>query len=171
MTYDELATDERSLPRTGGVPVAAGTSPAVPAAQGRGREKAHKLLSNIVTMATDQKAIYEVMLSTGLILEGYLSPFDDESDHIRVNPIVRRRGHTSLLLNTSSMFTGKETCSRLPRPRGRNGGGPGRAAGRPRRCVPGVQGAGIRLVLKPDFACALRFGAAGSTVAAEVAGI
>ena len=92
VTYDELATDERSLPATGGVPVSARTSPAVPAAQGRGREKAHKLLSNIVTMATDQKAIYEVMLSTGLILEGYLSPFDDESDHIRVNPIVRDEG-------------------------------------------------------------------------------
>jgi hypothetical protein len=89
-TYDEPATfDERSLPGASAVPVPAGTSPSAPGMRGKQLDQARKLLSNIVTMATDQKAIYEVMLSTGVVLEGHLSPFDDESDHIRVNPITR----------------------------------------------------------------------------------
>jgi len=36
----------------------------------------------------EPKAIFEVMLTTGKVLEGELSPIDEDADYIRVNPRV-----------------------------------------------------------------------------------
>ena len=32
------------------------------------------------------KALYDVMLTTGKLLQGELSPYDEEADYIRINP-------------------------------------------------------------------------------------
>lgn len=45
--------------------------------------------------------IYQVMLSTGTVLEGMLSPFDDQSDYVRVNPVPLNTGDRSYYVHVS----------------------------------------------------------------------
>jgi hypothetical protein len=41
----------------------------------------------LCTLASEApKALYDVMLSTGKLLQGELSPIDEEADYIRINP-------------------------------------------------------------------------------------
>jgi hypothetical protein len=60
-----------------------------------------KLLGAICAMTNgDPTAVFEVSLSNGKTIEGQLSPLDEESDYIRVNPVPANSGafsyHVSL---------------------------------------------------------------------------
>jgi hypothetical protein len=97
--YDEAATyDEATAPGepvTRGAPPPALASPSTtiasppPTIAKPSIERARRLLANIVDFAADQNAVYQVSLSNGEIIQGLLSPLDEHSDHIRVNPTER----------------------------------------------------------------------------------
>jgi len=42
----------------------------------------------------DPQGVYEVLLSSGHRIEGELSPVDDQTDYIRVNPVPTNKNHS-----------------------------------------------------------------------------